>query len=101
MNESSFDGGVLGYYGTVILCILISFCTFMIGLPWAIVIYKKWETRHTIVDGKKLSFDGTGTQLFGNYIKWWLLSIITFGIYGFWVKIKLLKWITKHTHFVN
>ncbi|WP_241497072.1 DUF898 domain-containing protein [Streptobacillus notomytis] len=99
MKESNFDGGILGYYGIIILCGLLSFCTLFIGLPWAIVIYQKWETKHTIIDGKRLIFDGTGIQLFGNYIKWWFLSLITFGIYGLWVKIKILQWIAKHTHF--
>ena len=60
-----------------------------------------WETKHTVIEGKRLCFDGHAVQLFGNWIKWLLLTIITLGIYSFWLSIKLKKWITKHTHFEN
>lgn len=60
-----------------------------------------WETKHTVIEGKRLRFDGHGIQLFGNWIKWLLLSIITIGIYSFWIPIKMKKWVTKHTFFVE
>ncbi len=60
-----------------------------------------WETKHTVIEGKRLKFTGTAIGLFGNWIKWWILTIITFGIYGFWLNIKLKKWITKHTVFAD
>ena len=58
-----------------------------------------WETKHTVINGKRLAFDGKAIQLFGNWIKWLLLTIITLGIYGFWLNIALKKWKTKHTYF--
>ena len=58
-----------------------------------------WETRHTVVNGRRLAFDGTALQLFGNWIIWLLLCIITLGIYSFWVGIALRKWKAAHTHF--
>ena len=60
-----------------------------------------WETKHTVIEGRRLTFDGTAIELFGQWIKWFLLTIITLGIYSFWVAISLKKWKTKHTHFAN
>ena len=57
-----------------------------------------WETKHTVINGRRLSFDGKAIQLFGNWIKWALLCIVTLGIYSFWLSIALKKWKTKHTH---
>ncbi len=99
MNNSKFDGGLLGLIGIQILRFLITVLTFGICYPWAIVLYQKWMTSHTIIDGKRLRFEGTAMGLFGTWIKWLLLIIITFGIYSFWVGIDLQKWKTKHTHF--
>ena len=63
--------------------------------------FKRWETSHTVIDGRRLYFDGTAAQLFGSWIKWLLLTIITIGIYGFWVGIKMKQWVTLHTHCAN
>lgn len=60
-----------------------------------------WETKHTVINGKRLQFDGNALQLFGNWIKWFLLTVITLGIYGLWLPIKLRKWKTMHTSFVE
>jgi uncharacterized membrane protein YjgN (DUF898 family) len=99
MNNSEFDGGLLGLIGISILQgILITF-TFGLGAPWAVCIRERWVAKHTIIDGRRLTFDGNGGQLFGNYIKWFLLTIVTFGIYGFWLSIKMKQWVVKHTHF--
>ena len=69
--------------------------------PWAVCMVYNWETKHTVVDGRRLKFDGTALGLFGNWIKWSLLCIITLGIYSFWLAIALKKWKAKHTHFAN
>ena len=99
MNNSEFDGGLLGLIGISILQgILITF-TFGLGAPWAVCIRERWVAKHTIIDGRRLTFDGNGGQLFGNYIKWFLLTIVTFGIYGFWLSIKMKQWVVKHTQF--
>ena len=99
MNNSEFDGGLLGLIGISILQgILITF-TLGLGAPWAVCIRERWVAKHTIIDGRRLTFDGNGGQLFGNYIKWFLLTIVTLGIYGFWLSIKMKQWVVKHTHF--
>lgn len=97
---SYFDGGLLQWIGWNLLGILLTVCTLGIGVPWAKCFVVNWETKHTVVDGRRLVFDGTGTQLFGNYIKWFLLTIVTLGIYSFWLTIKMKKWVTKHMHYV-
>lgn len=98
---SYFDGGLLQLIGWKLLGGLITIITLGICYPWAVCMIYRWETKHTVVDGKRLVFDGTAWQLFGSWIKWFLLTIITLGIYGFWIGIKTKKWITKHTHFAN
>lgn len=98
-NESYFDGGLLQLIGWTIVTYLVILITFGLGLPWAVCKFYEWETKHTVIEGKRLKFNGTAIQLFGNWIKWFLLTIITLGIYGFWVNIKLKQWRTKHTVF--
>ena len=100
-RESYFDGGLLQLIGWKLLGGFITLITLGICYPWAVCMIYRWETKHTVVDGKRLVFDGTAWQLFGSWIKWFLLTIITLGIYGFWIGIKTKKWITKHTHFAN
>ena len=98
-NNSYFDGGLLQLIGWKILGTLVTMVTLGICAPWAICMVYSWETKHTVINGKRLKFDGKAIQLFGTWIKWILLCIITLGIYSFWVQIDLKKWKTKHTFF--
>ena len=100
-NNSYFDGGLLQLIGWKLLGGFITSITLGICYPWAVCMVYNWETKHTVIEGKRLKFTGTAIGLFGNWIKWWILTIITFGIYGFWLNIKLKKWITKHTVFAD
>ena len=99
MNNSYFDGGLFGLIVISIVGFLITFLSFGILYPWAIVLYLKWMADHTVIEGQRLCFDGSAISLFAQWIKWFLLIIITFGIYGFWVSIALQKWKIRHTHF--
>ena len=94
-----FDGGAGTYIGTLILAFLITFFTFGICYPFALVLVQRWKAKHTIIKGFRLKFIGTGIGLFGQWIKWFFLMVITFGIYGFWVIPRLNKWIVEHTDF--
>ncbi len=100
-EKSFFDGGLLQLIGYSILTFFIIAFTLGICFPWAKCLMLNWETKHTVINGKRLCFDGTGLQLFGNWIKWLLLTLITAGIYGFWVNIFIKQWIVKHTHFAT
>lgn len=97
--RSYFDGGLLQLIGWRILGILVTICTLGICYPWAVCMVYRWETSHTVIDGRRLEFDGTALGLFGLWIKWWILCFITLGIYGFWVCISIRKWKVKHTRF--
>ena len=99
-EESYFDGGLLQWLGWKILGGIISALTLGICYPWACCMIYDWETRHTVINGRRLCFTGTALGLFGHWIKWWFLTVITIGIYGFWRKIKLKQWITAHTEIV-
>lgn len=100
-SKSYFDGGLLQYIGWSILGALVTIITCGICYPWAFTMVYNWETKHTVINGKRLQFDGTALQLFGNWIKWFLLTIVTLGIYGLWLPIKLKKWKIMHTSFVE
>ncbi len=102
MTENSyFDGGLLQWIGWKLLGTIVTIFTLGICYPWACCMIYKWETKHTVINGKRLDFNGTAIQLFGSWIKWLLLTIITIGIYSFWLGIALKKWKTKHTYFVE
>lgn len=100
-NNSYFDGGLFQLIGWRILGTLVTIFTLGICFPWAICMIYNWETKHTVIEGKRLRFDGKAIQLFGNWIKWLLLCIITLGIYSFWISIAIKKWKTKHTYFAD
>jgi uncharacterized membrane protein YjgN (DUF898 family) len=96
---SSFDGGLGSYVGVQLLAALITFITLGICYPWAVCRVLRWETEHSVIEGRRLKFTGTATGLFGHWIKWLLLSVITLGIYSFWVGIKMRQWKLEHTIF--
>lgn len=101
IKESRFDGTVLQYIGWGIAGLLLTVCTLGFGFPWACCLFLRWETKHTIINGKRLCFTGTALELFRKWILWWLLTIVTVGIFGLWVWIKTKQWIIAHTVFVE
>ena len=58
-QESYFDGGLLQLIGYNILGILVTVFTLGICLPWAYCMIYRWETKHTVINGRRLEFDGT------------------------------------------
>ena len=98
-DKSYFDGGLAQLIGWCILGWLVTIFTLGICFPWSYTMIYRWETKHTVINGRRLIFGGTAVQLFGLWIRWFLLMIITIGIYGFWICISLKKWRVKHTHF--
>ncbi len=99
--ESEFDGGLLQLIGWRLLGALVTVGTLGICAPWAFCMVYRWEAKHTVINGRRLTFDGTAAQLFGKWIVWLLLTVVTCGIYSFWLAIKLKKWKVKHTHFAD
>ena len=96
---SYFDGGLLQLAGWKIAGFFVTLLTLGICAPWAMCMIYRWETKHTVIQGKRLMFTGTAIGLFGRWMLWQLLSIITLGIYSMWVGIAIRKWKTKHTIF--
>lgn len=69
------------------------FFMIFLGAAWSQVVVIRWEVRHCIVDGKRLTFKGTVRGLWGSYLKWFFLTLITLSIYGLWIGIKMRKWV--------
>ena len=69
----------------------------VIGTCWASILLIKWETKHTVISGQRLTFNANTVNLIFNMIKWTFLTIITAGIYGLWLPIKVKKWQIAHT----
>lgn len=98
-EDSYFDGGVFQRLGWKILGALVTIFTFGICYPFAICWFYSWETKHTVINGRRLKFQGTAGGLFGTWIICFLISIVTFGIYAFYVPIKIRKWRESNTFF--
>lgn len=69
-QKSYFDGTGFQLMGWNILCAIVIFITFGFGAAWASCLKLRWETSHTVVNGKRLYFNGTAAQLFGKMIAW-------------------------------
>ena len=66
--------------GWELLGYLIAIVTLGFGIPWAKVLKIRWETKHTVINGKRLYFNGTAPQLFGKLVLWGLLSVVILAI---------------------
>lgn len=80
MRNSYFDGSAIQLVGWNILCGIVTVITLGLGAFWARVTKIRWETRHTVIDGKRLYFNGTAFQLFGKLVGWEILEIFILGI---------------------
>lgn len=100
-DTSYFDGTTLQLIGWRLLAFLINSITLYIAYPWTACMLARWETKHTVINGRRLAFTGKGSQLFGRYILWIFLTIITFGIYSIWLSLGIKKWLVKHTVYAD
>jgi uncharacterized membrane protein YjgN (DUF898 family) len=94
-----FDGGAGSFFLVGLGASLLSTVTLGLALPWSMCMYFRWQTEHTIVNGRRLRFTGTGGGLFGHYLKWWVLTVVTLGIYSFWVWPRMIRWCTERQDF--
>ncbi|HIW04329.1 MAG TPA: DUF898 domain-containing protein [Firmicutes bacterium] len=97
--RGDFDGHFLQQLGWSLLCVAVTAVTLGIAFPVTYVWMLRFQTHHTIYDGKRLSFDGNAAGLIGNWLKWLVLCIPTLFVYAFTIPKKLLVWKAKHTHF--
>ena len=94
---SSFDGTGWQVFGLWLAGFLLTVITLGIAYPWVLCMHYRWETKHTVINGKRLSFDGRGSELVGKWVLWVLLSILTLGLYSFRARAKLRSWRYSHT----
>ena len=96
-GRSEFDGSILGFLGMGLGCMLFTGVTFGVGLPWALVWWQRWVTKHTIIGGYRLRFTGSGSGMLWRWVKMELFTLITVGIYGLWAWRYLKRWTVEHT----
>lgn len=100
-EASYFDGNTLQLIGYQILSALVTTLTLGIAYPWMLCTVKRWETKHTVINGRRLKFNGHGHQLIGRYLLWIFLTVITLGIYSIWLGLGMKKWVVKHTVYAD
>lgn len=100
-GKSYFDGTAKERFGWNLLGFIITICSAFLAFPWVMCMKYRWETKHTVINGKRLCFDGTGGQLFGRYLLWLVLTILTVGFYGISLVASVNIWKIKHTHFLT
>lgn len=97
-GKGGFDGWLLQEIGWFLLGLLVTIITIGIGFPIAYCWMLKWNYKHTLYDGKRLTFDGKASQLIGKWICWLLLCIPTVGIFALFIPKKLMNWKVSHLH---
>ena len=98
---SYFDSSILGFLGIRLGTALFTLVTLSLGLPWSLVWWERWVTKHTVLEGHRLRFVGTGGGLFWRWVKMLFFTIITIGIYGLWAWRYIQRWKVEHTQFVS
>ena len=97
-GKGGFDGWLLQEIGWFLLGLLVTILTIGICFPVAYCWMLKWNYKHTLYDGKRLTFDGKASQLIGKWICWLLLCIPTVGIFALFIPKKLMNWKVSHLH---
>lgn len=100
-NESYFDGGSFAYFGYGLLSGLLLLVTCGFAYPWVMAMLQKWDTKHQVINHRRLVFSGSGLGFLGEFIIIFILSLITCGFYGPWGTVRLNKYIIRHTDFVD
>ena len=126
--KSKFTGSTFGLIGMYVVMVVMVTCTLGIGAPWAVCMFMRWTTKHTVIDGQRLQFVGKGGRYFGKMLLWSIPGMLIGGLfvyatmyvsdisqvallttiagalmvfYVFWLCIRELKWFTKNTHFAD
>lgn len=98
-NESCFDGGSLAYFGYGLLSAVLLLFTLGLAYPWVMAMLQRWDTRHQVINHRRLVFSGSGLGFLGEYIIIFILTLITCGIYSPWGTVRMNKYIIRHTDF--
>lgn len=100
-NESYFDGGNFEFIAYSIAASFLILITCGLAFPWAMTMLQTWDTKHQVINSRRLEFNGTGIEFMGEFILIVVLNLITCGIYSPWGIVRMNKFITRHTNFVN
>lgn len=100
-NESYFDGGSMAYVGYSLLGGLLLAVTCGLAYPWVMAMIQKWDTKHQVINRRRLEFSGSGLGFLGEYLIILIFTVITCGIYAPWGTVRMNKYIISHTDFVN
>lgn len=95
-KRSGFDGGTLALLGLRLVCFLMSVLSLGIAAPWAICIYSRYTTKHTLLNGRRLAFTGKGSRLAGRFLLRWLLSILTVGLCLPWLIVTVKRYVAEN-----
>lgn len=96
---SSFDGNSFQYFGYSLLGGLLVLLTCGIASPWVMCMLQGWDTKHQIINNRRLTFSGSGLGFLGEWIIIALLTLITCGLYSSWGIVRMNKYIIRHTDF--
>jgi uncharacterized membrane protein YjgN (DUF898 family) len=94
-----FDGDVTGYLGTRLLALLIVVFTLGFGVPYALVLLKRWDARHLVLGGGTVVFTGRAGTLMREWIVWWPCVLLSLGFYAFAVLPRVKRWAWDNTDF--
>ena len=97
-GKDGFDGWLLQEIGWFLLGFLVTIITIGICFPVAYCWMLRWNYKHTLYDGKRLTFDGKASQLIGKWVCWLLLCVPTIGIFALFIPKKLMNWKVSHLH---
>ncbi len=99
LNASYFDGTGLQFMGYQILSFFMLLFTLGLAYPWVMAMMTRWETKHEVVNRRRLVFSGTGLGFLGEYLIIALLTFITCGFYFYWGVVRMRKYIVRNTDF--
>ena len=100
-NESYFDGGSLQYLGYGLLSGILLMITCGISYPWVMAMLQRWDTKHQVINRRRLVFSGSGLGFLGEYLIIFILTVITSGLYAPWGTVRMNKYIIRNTDFVS
>ena len=97
-GDSYFDGRVYQKFLLSLLAFFICLVSLFVLFPVAYILLAKWDAKHTVYDGKRLSFDGTYGDLFKRWVIYYGLIILTYGLFVFLLPRRMEIWRYRHTH---
>ena len=100
-NESCFDGGSLEYLGYGLLSGVLLMITCGLSYPWVMAMLQRWDTKHQVINRRRLVFSGSGLGFLGEYLIIFILTVITCGLYAPWGTVRMNKYIIRNTDFVS